>query len=69
MHGADSDLIRRIKSFCQGSEVCVHVCRQESDWFSVRVGLCQGCVMVPWLFNMYMDGVMREVRERTDDIV
>ena len=25
-----------------------------------NVGL-QGCVMSPWLFNVYMDGVVREV--------
>ena len=46
----------------------MRVCRQESDWFSVRVGLHQGCVMSPWLFNVYMDGVMREVRGKIGDV-
>ena len=32
-----------------------------SEWFPVRVGLRQGCVMSPWLFNLYIDGVIREV--------
>ncbi len=32
------------------------------DWFEVNVGLRQGCVMSPWLFNVYMDGVVREVK-------
>ena len=31
------------------------------EWFPVRIGLQQGCVMSPWLFNIYMDGVVREV--------
>ena len=35
-----------------------------SEWFSVNVGLRQGCVMSPWLFNVYMDGVVREVKVR-----
>ena len=35
-----------------------------SEWFDVNVGLRQGCAMSPWLFNMYMDGVVREVNER-----
>ena len=34
--------------------------------FPVNVGLRQGCVMSPWLFNVhiYMDGVVREVNVR-----
>ena len=30
----------------------------------VNVGLRQGCVMSPWLFTVYMDGVVREVNVR-----
>ena len=30
-----------------------------SEWFPVNVGLRQGCVMSPWLINVYMDGVVR----------
>ena len=30
----------------------------------VNVGLRQCCPMSPWLFNMYMDGFLREVNER-----
>ena len=32
-----------------------------SEWFPVRARLRQGCVMSPWLFNFYIDGVVREV--------
>ena len=35
-----------------------------SEWFPVNVLLRQGCVMSPWLFNVYMDGVVREVNVR-----
>ena len=35
-----------------------------SKWFPVNVELRQGCVMSPWLFNIYMDGVFREVNVR-----
>src|SRR5215469_16954900 len=30
--------------------------------FEVSVGLRQGCVMSPWLFNLLMDGIVREVK-------
>ena len=35
-----------------------------SKWFHVNVGLRQGSVMFQWLFNVYMDGVVREVNVR-----
>ncbi len=31
-----------------------------SEGFSVEVGVRQGCVMSPWLFNIYRDGYIRE---------
>ena len=33
-------------------------------WFAVNVRLRQGCVMSPWLFNVFMGGVFREVNVR-----
>ena len=39
-----------------------------SEWSEVGVGWRQGCVMSPWLFNLFMDWVMREVREKVDDV-
>ena len=30
-----------------------------SGWFPVNVGLKQGCVITPWLFNVQMDGGVR----------
>ncbi len=32
-----------------------------SETFPVEVGVWQGCVMSPWLFNIFMDGCMREI--------
>ena len=34
------------------------------EWFLVIVGLRQGCMKSPWLFNVYMDCVGREVNAR-----
>ena len=43
------------------SRACVRVGNDASEWFPVNVGLRQGSVMSPWLFNVYMDGVVQEV--------
>ena len=46
------------------SRACVRVGMEVSEWFLVNVGLKQGCVMPPWLFIVYMDGVVGEVNAR-----
>ena len=57
-------LLKAVQSFYVDSMVCVRVGNDVSEWFPVNVGLRQGCVMSPWLFNAYMDGVVREVNVR-----
>ncbi len=41
--------------------MCVRVGNDMSDWFPVKMGLHQGCVMSPWLFNVDRDGVVRQI--------
>jgi hypothetical protein len=31
-----------------------------SEWFDVKCGVRQGCVIAPTLFNIYMDFVVRQ---------
>ena len=64
LYGIGSRLLRGVKSLYVGSKACVRVGNEVSEWFPVRVGLRQGCVMSPWLFNLYIDGVVREVNAR-----
>ncbi len=46
------------------STTCVRVGNGVNDWFPIRVDLRQGCVMSSWLFNVYMDVIVREVNAR-----
>ena len=64
IYGVGGRLLRAVQSMYAGSKACVRVGSEMSEWFSVRVGLRQGCVMSPWLFNLYIDGVVREVNAR-----
>ena len=64
LYGVGAKLLKAVKSMYVGSKACVRVGNEVSESFPVKVGLRQGCVMSPWLFNMYIDGVVREVNAR-----
>ena len=53
-----------MQSFYIDGGACVRVGNDVSEWFPVNFGLRQGCVISPWLFNVYMDGVVLEVNVR-----
>ena len=55
---------KAVQSFYVDSRACVRMGNVVSEWFPVNVGLRQGCVMSPWLFNVNMDGVVRKVNVR-----
>ena len=61
VYGVGGKLLMAMQSFYVDSRACVRVGMDVSEWFPVNVGLRQGCVMSPWLLNVYMDGVVREV--------
>ena len=62
--GVGGKLLKAVQSFHTDSRACVQMGNDVSEWFPVNVGLRQGCVMSPWLFNVYTDGVVREVNVR-----
>ncbi len=47
---------------------CVKVNGELSDSFTVGVRVRQGFAMSPWLFNIFMDGCMREVKAKVGKI-
>ena len=67
MYGISGKLLNGIKSLHDESKACVRVNGTVSEWFEIENGVKQGCVMSPWLFNIYMDGVMKEVRQGMGD--
>ena len=55
-------LLSGIKRMYVNSSACVRVKGGESERFRIDNGVRQGCSMSSWLFNIYMDGVMRDVK-------
>ena len=46
------------------SLVCLRVKWGERECFMIDSGMRQCCIMSLWLFNLYMDTVMKEVKMR-----
>ena len=53
-----------MRSLYERCQACGRVLGQNSDWFEVEQGVRQGCVMSPWLFNLYMDNIVKEARQK-----
>ena len=64
----DQKLVESSENLYEKTEACVRVCRKEGEWYEVSVGLRKGCVMSPWLFNLFMDAAMKEVSGKAGDV-
>ena len=56
VYGVGEKLWKAVQYFYIDSRACVWVGNDVSEWFRVNVGLRQGCVMSPWLFNVCIYG-------------
>ena len=42
-----------------GQEATVRTGHGTTDWFQIRKGVCQGCILSPCLFNLYAEYIIR----------
>ena len=42
-----------------GQEATVRTGHRITDWFQIRKGVCQDCILLPCLFNLYAEYIMR----------
>ena len=68
IYGVGGQLLMSIKAFYEGANACIKINGKMSESFCIKIGVRQGCVMSPWLFNIYMDGVLREVKAKAGDL-
>lgn len=52
-----------IDSLYRHTESCVRVGSHYSDWFEVKMGVKQGCVLSPLIFSLFIDGVVEALRK------
>ena len=47
------------KNLYAGQEATVRTGHGTTDWFQIGKGVCQGCILSPFLFNLYAEYIMR----------
>ena len=58
--GIPDHLIRLLRNLYAGQEATVITGHGTTDWFRIRKGVCQGCILSPCLFNLYAEYIMRD---------
>ena len=48
-----------LRNLYAGQEATVRTGHGTTDWFQIRKGVCQGCILSPCLFNFYEEYIMR----------
>ena len=48
-----------LRNLYAGQEVTVRTGHGKTDWFKIRKGVRQGCILSPCLFNLYAEYIMR----------
>ena len=53
--GIPDHLTCLLRNLCAGQEATVRTGHGTIDWFQIRKGVCQGCILSPRLFNFYVE--------------
>ena len=48
-----------LRNLYADQEATVRTRHETTDWFQIRKGVCQGCILSPCLFNLYAEYVMQ----------
>ena len=57
--GTPDHLTCLLRNLYAGQEVIAITRHGTMDWFQIRKGVCQGCILSPCLFNLYAEFIMR----------
>ncbi len=60
--GIPDHLTCLLRNLCAGQEATVSTIRGTTDWFKIEKGVYHGCILSPYLFNLYAEYIMRNAR-------
>ena len=65
-HNIGEHITQIIKSLYEDAKTKVMTGEHFSDWFKSSVGVRQGCILSPTLFNLFLERIMTEAIEDLD---
>ena len=57
--GIPDHLTHLLRNLYAGQEATIRTGHGPTDWFQIGKGVCQGCILSPCLFNVYVEYIMR----------
>ena len=57
--GIPDHLTSLLRNLYAGQEATVRTGHGTTDWFQIGKGVCQGCILSPYIFNFYAEYIMR----------
>ena len=60
--GIPDHLICLLRNLYAGQEATVRTGQGTKDWFKIGKGVRQGCILLPYLFNLYAEYIMQNAR-------
>ena len=51
-----------LRNLYSGQEATIRIGHGPMDWFQIRKGVAQGCILPPCLFNLYAEYIMQNAR-------
>ena len=51
-----------LRNLYAGQEATVRTGHGATDWFQIKKGVCQGCILSPCLLNLYAEYIMQNAR-------
>ena len=67
-YGVKGQLLDNIRALYRKSISVVRTREGNTNWFEVKSGVRQGCVLSPLLFISYMDKITKEANQSTEDL-
>ena len=66
--GVDTKIVNIIEALYKDTECAIVIDGHITEWFKVNIGVRQGCILSPTLFNIFLEFVMKELKRLDQDL-